>query len=90
MTTIAATRPAAQALLDIHQVAEVLNVHWRTVENQAKRRRIPKPIMLGRCRRWSVSALQKWIDDGCPDLSQQSPSVTCQPNSAASETMPCK
>jgi excisionase family DNA binding protein len=68
---IATPRAVAPALLSIHEVAQLLNIHWRTVENQAKRSRIPRPIMLGRCRRWNAADLRKWIDDGCPDLSRQ-------------------
>ena len=61
-----ATEPSRAELLDIHGVAELLGVHWRTVENLARLKRMPKAIRLGRCRRWRVTAIKRWIEADCP------------------------
>ena len=54
-------------LLDRHQAAEMLNISVRLLHHKSKHGQVPGFLRLfGTSARWSRSALQRWIDDGCP------------------------
>jgi excisionase family DNA binding protein len=54
------------ALLDVKEVAQLLNCSPRTVRRLADSGRMPAPLRLGRLTRWNPRALRSWIIDGCP------------------------
>ena len=59
-----ATRPEA-LLIDVDAVALMLDVAARTVWRLADSGKMPRPLAIGRCRRWNRKAIQEWIDGGC-------------------------
>lgn len=57
----------AQAeLLDISQVATLLNCSKRTVYRLSDAGQMPRPLKLGALVRWRTSDISQWITDGCP------------------------
>ncbi|HEX4142978.1 MAG TPA: helix-turn-helix domain-containing protein [Pirellulales bacterium] len=53
-------------LIDIKEAAKLLKVSAGTVYHMHKNGDMPPPIRIGRAVRWSLDALKKWIDAGCP------------------------
>ena len=53
-------------LIDSRQAANLLKVSERTLWKMHHTGEMPQPIRLGRAVRWSLDALRKWIDAGCP------------------------
>jgi len=54
------------ALLDVGQVAAILNCSRRHVFRLTQVGRMPRPLKLGSLLRWNRQAVQEWIDRGCP------------------------
>jgi len=54
------------ALLDVKRVANLLGCSPRTVYRLSDAGRMPRPCKLGSLVRWSQSAIQEWITNGCP------------------------
>lgn len=54
------------ALLDVKQVAALLNCSQRHVFRLADAGAMPKPSKLGTLVRWNRTELDAWIADGCP------------------------
>ena len=59
---------AANILLDMRDVARLLNCSERHVRRLADSRRMPRPIRLGALLRWSRPLLMDWVVDGCPPV----------------------
>jgi len=56
-------------LITASELAGQFAVSPRTVWAWVARGDFPPPKQIGpRCRRWSVSELQRWVDDGCPKV----------------------
>ncbi len=55
-------------LLDVHQVAELLNISKRTAEYWQASGRLPGFVRMYGHRRWRSDVLTRWIRDGCPAL----------------------
>jgi excisionase family DNA binding protein len=53
-------------LLDVSQVAALLNCSKRTVYRLADSGRMPRPLKLGSLVRWRAGEVRQWIADGCP------------------------
>jgi excisionase family DNA binding protein len=53
------------ALLDVGQVAELLNCSERHVYRLSDAGRMPAPVRLGALVRWRRDALDAWISGGC-------------------------
>ncbi|HCD32043.1 MAG TPA: hypothetical protein DER01_06510 [Phycisphaerales bacterium] len=53
-------------LLDVRQVAKMLNASSRTVYRLSDMGRMPQPVKLGALVRWRAVELRDWIDAGCP------------------------
>jgi excisionase family DNA binding protein len=64
------------ALLDVRQVASLLNVSPRTVYRLCDGAKMPRPIRLGALVRWERSAVVTWIQNGCPAIRTASPART--------------
>ena len=56
---------------DVKVVKEIMSVSCEHVRRLDDRGVMPKSIRLGRSIRWDLNAIEKWIADGCPDLSKQ-------------------
>lgn len=48
-------------------VARMLNVSQRHVERLDASQLIPKPVWIGRAKRWRLSDIERWLERGCPD-----------------------
>lgn len=61
-------QPAAVvcAMLDVNQVAALLNCSARHVYRLADAGRMPRPVKLGALVRWPRHKIEAWIEDGCP------------------------
>lgn len=53
-------------LVDVNEVAEMLDCSPRHVYRMADAGRFPRPRRLGSLIRWPVGEVRKWIEDGCP------------------------
>lgn len=60
----------APAMLDVRQVATLLACSSRQIYRLSGARRMPSPVRLGGLSRWSRAAVDRWIDQGCPDLGE--------------------
>ena len=58
----------APKLLDVHQVAELLNISKRTAEYWQASGRLPGFVRLYGHRRWRSDAIEAWFAAGCPEL----------------------
>lgn len=54
-----------ERLMDVHSVAAMLAVSWRTVIRHADAGMLPYGLKIGALRRWRESELRHWIDGGC-------------------------
>ena len=61
------------ALLNVQGVADLLCCSTRHVYRLADAGRMPRPVKLGALVRWSRTAIDKWIADGCPSCRQGGP-----------------
>lgn len=53
-------------LLDVEQVASILNVSARTVYRLADSGAMPRPRRLNSLIRWSRTEIEAWLAAGCP------------------------
>lgn len=51
----------------VSDVAEKLSVSASSVRRMVDRGEMPSAISLGRCRRFDMTEIDRWIDEGCPD-----------------------
>jgi excisionase family DNA binding protein len=58
-------------LLDVEQVAELLNCSVRHVYRLVDSGKMPRPVRLGTLCRWPHEAIEKWIAAGCEPASQE-------------------
>ncbi len=63
---IAGPDRAPAELLDVSDVAKLLNCSPRHVYRLADAGRMPRPVRLGALVRWRADELRRWIADGCP------------------------
>lgn len=59
---------APAELLDVQDVAALLNVSPRTVYRLSDSGGMPRPYKLGALVRWSRSAIEDWIAGGCKSV----------------------
>lgn len=62
----AAPLPSRERLLDIRQLATVLNVSVRSIYRLRDGGRLPAPVRVGCLIRWRAAEIDKWIESGCP------------------------
>lgn len=53
-------------LLDVRQVASMVNASPRTVMRFSDAGRMPRPVKLGSLVRWRRADIEAWIAAGCP------------------------
>jgi excisionase family DNA binding protein len=70
MSTTTKPSPDAPAawLLDVDTMAAMLHCSARHIYRLADSGRMPAPVRLGACLRWSRSAIEQWIAEGCPSV----------------------
>lgn len=56
------TSASQKMLLDIHDVAAILGVHWRTVEVLVARAEFDPPLRIGRLRKWHRRTIDNWLN----------------------------
>ena len=68
MTKAALSPPldSPATLLDVEQVAAILNVSARTVYRMADAGAMPRPRHLNTLIRWSRAEIEAWVKAGCP------------------------
>ena len=54
-------------LIDTDAVAKAVTCSRRHIERLDATGRMPRPIKLGRAKRWRFSEISDWIDAGCPE-----------------------
>ncbi len=62
-------------LIDVKEVARMLQVAVRTVWRLRSSHKIPEPVPVGGSVRWRYQELVEWINSGCP-LPAKSPGNT--------------
>jgi len=60
------------ALLNVNQVAALLNCSSRHVYRLSDAAKMPRPVKLGSLVRWSRRIVENWIADGCPHCRKES------------------
>jgi predicted DNA-binding transcriptional regulator AlpA len=53
-------------LIDVKAVANLLGRSVASVQRDDNAGRIPRPIMIGRSKRWRCKELRAWVRLGCP------------------------
>ena len=66
MTAVLSPADASAKLLDVRAVAEMLGCSARHVYRLSDAGKMPGPLRLGSLVRWSKTAIETWIDQGCP------------------------
>lgn len=56
----------APVLLNVEQVATLLNCSPRHVYRLCDAGRMPRPVRLGALVRWNRAVIEAWIEAGCP------------------------
>ncbi len=53
--------PAFEPLLDLHEAATVLGMHWKTLEGKARQHEVPA-FKVGKRWRFQLSSLNNWLE----------------------------
>ena len=61
---------SSAALWDVGQVAVVLRCSRRHIYRMSDAGRMPRPRKLNSLVRWSREEIERWIEQGCPDVRQ--------------------
>jgi len=63
-----ATESTEQLLIDVKEVARILDLSTPTIYRLSDRGAMPRPLKIGGRNRWDRSALQTWISEGCKPI----------------------
>jgi excisionase family DNA binding protein len=55
--------PAFEPLLDLHEAATVLGMHWKTLEGKARQHEVPA-FKVGKRWRFRLSSPNNWLEAG--------------------------
>ena len=55
--------PTFEPLLDLHEAATVLGMHWKTLEGKARQHEVPA-FKVGKRWRFRLSSLNNWLEAG--------------------------
>lgn len=58
--------PLARVLLDVRDVASLLNCSMPHVRRMADAGRMPRPVRVGSLVRWRKTDIESWVASGCP------------------------
>lgn len=65
-------------LLDVDQVAEMINCSRSHVRRMSDDGRLPPSVKVGRLRRWPLKAIESWLASGCGSR-RVTPTSCCDP-----------
>ena len=71
---------AFEPLLDLHEAASVLGMHWKTLEGKARHREVPA-FKVGKRWRFRLSSLNSWLETGLQSNTTDRAAVTEQEHS---------
>ena len=71
------SRSVFEPLLDLHEAALVLGMHWKTLEIKARQRQVPA-VKVGKRWRFRLSSLNNWLDEGLKSNTTDRAAVTGQ------------
>ena len=57
------SRSVFEPLLDLHEAAHVLGMHWKTLEGKARQHEVPA-FKVGKRWRFRLSSLNNWLEAG--------------------------
>jgi predicted DNA-binding transcriptional regulator AlpA len=64
------TKTAVQQVISVDDVAEHFDVSTRTIWSWVAHKEFPAPLRIGRrMRYWASEEINKWIEAGCPKIS---------------------
>lgn len=61
-------RPSPVVMLKTDDVARMIGCSDRHIRRLVASGRMPRPIKLGRLKRWNAEVIHTWIDAGCPSV----------------------
>ena len=61
------TVPPQPLLIDIKEVARLLDRSEMSIRRDDEEGRIPRPFMIGGSKKWRLKELRSWVRAGCPD-----------------------
>lgn len=70
-------KPAFEPLLDLHEAASVLGMHWKTLEGKARQHEVPA-FKVGKRWRFRLSSLNRWLESGLKSNTTDQAAVTGQ------------
>lgn len=70
-------RSTFEPLLDLHEAAQVLGMHWKTLEGKARQHEVPA-FKVGKRWRFRLSSLNNWLEDGIKSNTTDRAAVTGQ------------
>ncbi len=59
-----------QHFFNVSQVAELLACSERHAYRLVRSGTIPRPVKLGQLNRWPRSVIERWIEEGCPAVTE--------------------
>ncbi|NQU42943.1 helix-turn-helix domain-containing protein [bacterium] len=66
MSTVATPADGSAKLLDVGQVATLLNCSTRHIYRLSDAGKMPPPLRLNSLVRWSKAGIEEWVNAGCP------------------------
>ena len=66
-----------EPLLDLHEAASILGMHWKTLEGKARHKEVPA-FKVGKRWRFRLSSLNNWLDTGLKSNTTDQAVVTGQ------------
>lgn len=67
--------PAFEPLLNLHEAAALLGMHWKTLESKARHREVPA-FKVGKRWRFRLSSLNSWLETGLKSNTSDQAAVT--------------
>ncbi len=55
-------------LLNVDAVSKLTSMSVRSCWRLSDAGKVPRPLAVGRSRRWRRADVQEWVEAGCPDL----------------------
>jgi excisionase family DNA binding protein len=68
---------AFEPLLDLHEAASILGMHWKTLEGKARHKEVPA-FKVGKRWRFRLSSLNSWLETGLKSNTTDRADVTGQ------------
>ena len=66
-----------EPLMDLHEAASVLGMHWKTLEAKARHKKVPA-LKVGKRWRFRLSSLNNWLETGLKSNTTDQAVVTGQ------------